>query len=165
MAIVLNNQKSTKGSPYAFYTLTLTPSNRTSGGVTINYTLKANLQYSNSSHGWGLTGKIQVGSTTKEFTIKGTEYWNGTTVHTITGSFTVSGLTTTQTSVTPYFTVESPHSGAGSLLSKTTCSALTIPYYTVPEQTPAPALADTSSIAVPYIYTSSGWVVATNDVL
>lgn len=167
MATVINEKQSTQGGPYAFYTLTLTASNRTATSVKISYTLKTHLQYSASYHGWALNAKIAVGSSSTTVAIKGTETWEGTAVHTKTGSFTVSGLSSSTTSLSNSLTVTSPSSGAGATLTKTSGTALSISAYSTPTASviPAPDLLDTSGIAVPYIYTSSGWVVATSDVL
>lgn len=166
MAVVLNNQKSTKGSPYAFYTLTLTASNRTATSVKISYTLKTHLQYSESSHGWALNAKIIVGGSATSVSVKGIEKWSGTTVHTKEGSFIVSGLSASTTSLSNSLEVTSPSKEAGATLTKTSGTALSISAYSTPTASviPAPDLLDTSGIAVPYIYTSSGWVVATSDV-
>ena len=121
--------------------------------MAISYTLTSNLQYSNSSHGWALNATIYVGSSSTTAKIKGTESWSGTAKHTVEGSFTVSGLSASTTSLSTALKVESPSSGAGSTLAKTSGSSLSISSYVVPEGViiPAPALIDNSHIAIIYI--------------
>lgn len=103
MATVISNKKSTYGSPYAFYTLDLSYSNRTLNSVVVSYTLKVNLQYSNSNLGKGypLTAIIYAGgSNSGEITLKpSSTSWSGTSVKTFTGSFTVTGLSASTSSI------------------------------------------------------------------
>lgn len=162
MATVINKKKSTTGGPYAFYTLTLTASNRTSSSVKISYTLKTHLQYAESYHGWALNAKITVGSSSTTVAVKGTETWSGTTVHSKSGSFTVSGLSASTTSLSNSLTVTSPSSGAGATLTKTSGTALSISAYSTPTASviPAPDLLDTSGIAITYIFINGAWEVA-----
>ena len=59
------------------------------------------------------------------------------------------------------FKVESNNSSyTGGTLTETACSNLSIPYYTEPDTPSSSGLADTSGIAIPYIYTNGAWVVA-----
>ena len=171
MAIVLNNKQSTYGSPYAFYTLSMTYSDRTSTSVKVSYTLTANLQYSESwiSTGYGLTATIYAGnsSTTKVLKTTG-ETWSGTGTHTVTGSFTVTGLTSTQTSITTALKIAAVNDfGDNSTsLNKTSGTSLTIPTYSAPaiEPTLARPLADTTGVAIAYIFANGSWVVAPSTV-
>ena len=53
MATILNNKKSSGGSPYCYYTVTATVSNRTANGATISGNIAAHLASSGSSLGTG----------------------------------------------------------------------------------------------------------------
>lgn len=101
MATVISGQKSTYGSPYAFYTLDLSCNSRTATSAVISYTLKVNLQYSSSTlgKGYALTAIIYAGgSNSGEITLKpSSTSWTGTSVKTFTGSFTVTGLSPSTT--------------------------------------------------------------------
>ena len=171
MATVLSKKQSTYGSPYAFYTLSMTYSNRTSTSVKISYTLTTNLQYAESyiNNGYGLKATIYAGSSSTTKTLKTTgESWSGTGNHTVTGSFTVTGLSSSTTSITTALKVDpvNDFGDTASSLTKTSGSNLSISSYSTPtvEQTPAAALADTSGIAVTYVYINGAWAVATTSV-
>lgn len=162
--VVLNEKKSTYGGPYGFYTVTLTPSNRTANSVTVKCTVSAYLQYSDSHTGYGVKCGLYIGGKWNEFTLvsSGTT-WEGTTPISKSATFTVSGLTDTQTSISGIKFKAVDGAGGGPSLNSTNCSNLTIDYYTAPVQPEAPALADTSNIAVPYIYTDGTWVIAMSN--
>lgn len=130
MATVLSSQKSTYGGPYAFYTVDLTYSNRTETSVTINYTITSNLQYAASYFGYSLTAYLTVaGVSSGAIALKGTEMWSGTASHTKTGSFTVTGLSATTSSLSVSFKVVSGVTGSAAGLDTTTCSSLGISIY------------------------------------
>lgn len=129
MATVLSKKKSTYGNPYAFYTLKLTQSERKEKSVKISYEIISSLQYAESWLGYALNAKITVGGVSSgSIALKGTETWSGTAEHKKTGSFTVDGLSSTDTSLTVYFEVDNP-STTQAELSKTKCTSLTIPVY------------------------------------
>ena len=151
MATVLSSQKSTVGSPYAFYTLALTATNRTATTVKINYTITSWLQYSESSLGISLNAYITAGGTkSSAISLKGTEYWYGTTKHTKTGSFTVKDLSATASSISVYFEVDSVEQERSSL-NKTKCTSLTIPIYaqaTVPSLNKSEATLGSTAVTI-----------------
>ena len=132
---LLSEKKSTAGSPYMFYTVEVTPSNRTATGVTISLTVKCHLQYSESTSGTGITytAGLYVGDSWRELQLKSSsDSWSGTTVHTKSTSFTVTGLSATTTSLTGIkFRVVKKVSGStvttGGYLAETSVSNITIP--------------------------------------
>lgn len=132
---LLSEKKSTSGSPYAFYTVTVTPSNRTADSVTLSVTVKSHLQYSESYMGSGivLTAGLYVGGSWRTLTLKSSsDYWSGTTVYTKSTSFTVTGLSATVTSLTGVqFRVTKTSGGSsvttGGYLTATSVSNITIP--------------------------------------
>ena len=163
---VLTEKKSTYGGPYGFYTVTLTPSNRTSSGVTVKCDVSAHLQYADSYTGYRVTCGIYIGGKWTDFVIYsggGTTtnglLWKGTSPKTASTTVTISGLSATQTEITGIqFRSLHQEAGNGPQLNATACSNLTIDYYTAPEQTPAPALADTSHISgISYVYINGSW--------
>ena len=104
MAVILNNKKSTNGSPYAFYTVETTNiTNRTQTTVDISFKITVNLQYAESVSGTGrpLTGGLYLQGNWYTFTIKNSSTaWSGTAKHYINTTITITGLTSTQTSIT-----------------------------------------------------------------
>lgn len=171
MATVLSEKQSTYGSPYAFYTLSMTYSNRTSTSVKVSYTLTANLQYADSwiGAGYGLTATIYAGSSSTTKVLKTTsETWSGTGARSVTDSFTVTGLSSSTTSIATALKVAAVNdfSDNSTSLTKTSGSNLSISAYSTPtvEQTFALPLADTSNIAIAYVYTDGEWLVTSNIV-
>lgn len=160
MATVLSAKQSTQGSPYAFYTLELTATNRTETTVKINYTITSWLQYSNSYLGYSLNAYITAGGTkSSAIALKGTETWSGTTKHTKTGSFTVKGLSATTTSITTYLEVDNVE-GTGAALDKTKGKSLTIPAYasaTVPSLSVSTATLGSTAVKITMDRDVSSW--------
>lgn len=130
MATVINNVQSTVGSPYCFYTLTMTASNRTATSIDVSWTLTAHLQYSGSYMGYPLTAIVYAGSNSQTKALKGTEKWSGTGEHSISGKFTVTGLSNTTTSITTALQINSDANDDACQLSKKSGSNLTIPQWT-----------------------------------
>lgn len=137
MATILNNKKSSGGSPYCYYTVTATVSNRTANGATISGNVAAHLASSGSSLGtgstYGLLGYFKLNGTQQSaVTIKATgTSWSGTTVHNTSFSFTINNLTPTQTSIPVTFRVTRTGNAAsdyskGAALNETTCTALMV---------------------------------------
>ena len=134
---LLSEKKSTAGSPYMFYTVEVTPSNRTATGVTISLTVKCHLQYSESHSGTGITytAGLYVGGSWRELQLKSSsDNWSGTTVHTKSTSFTVTGLSATTTSLTGIkFRVVKKVNGStvttGGYLAETSVNNITISDY------------------------------------
>lgn len=151
MATVLSAKQSTTGSPYAFYTLVVTASNRTATTVRVNYEITSWLQYAESSNGITLNAYITAGGTkSSAIKLKGTEYWTGTTKHTKTGYFTVKDLSATTDSISIYFEVDSVEQER-SALKKTKCKSLTIPIYakaTVPSLNKSEATLGSTAVTI-----------------
>ncbi len=138
---ILNSQQSTAGSPYVIYTVKAEPSNRTANSVSIKVSVTANLKYSESTLGtgssMGLNGYITINGTEQSaIEIKGTgTAWSGTTKHTVSKTYTITGLTASQTSLTGIkFRVARTGGGssASGYLSSKSCSNITISSVAVP---------------------------------
>lgn len=127
--VVLNNKESTYGGPYGYYTVTLTPSNRTANSVTVKCDVSAYLKYSDSYTQYGVTCGLYIGGKWHDFILVpyGT-YWQGTTPISASTTITVSGLTATQTSITgiKFRAIDGASESEGPSLSSTSCSNLTI---------------------------------------
>lgn len=123
---ILNEKKSTVGSPYAFFTVQVTPSNRTTSSVKLKITVKSHLQWSDSllGEGYKMTGYLKVNDTSYYITLKtSSEVWSGTTVYTATRTITINELDSATTSLTGVtFRV-----AGESRLDETSCSNITIP--------------------------------------
>lgn len=127
--VVLNNRESTYGSPYGYYTVTLTPSNRTTNSVTVKCNVSAHLLASNSYTNYGVTCGLYIGGTWHDFTLVsyGTP-WQGTSPISASTIITVSGLTASQTSITgiKFRAIDGASEYEGPSLSATNCSDLAI---------------------------------------
>ena len=151
MATILKNKKSTTGSPYVYYTVDATPSNRTT--TSVDLTLKITTRLAESSSVLGATYDLTCYLTFngKEFSIKvkDNESWSGTTKHTTTKKITVPNLSPSATSLTETtfraLGYNSSSDRAG-YTTKTACSDLTIPaghvnpsdaYFTLEESEPS----------------------------
>ena len=123
---ILNEKKSTVGNPYAFFTVQVTPSDRTTNSVKLAITVKSHLQWSDSLLGTGytMTGYLKVNDTSYSITLKtSSEVWSGTTVYTATRTITINELDSATTSLTGVtFRV-----AGESRLNETSCSSITIP--------------------------------------
>lgn len=143
MAIILNNKKSTYGSPYCYYTVEYTStSNRTATSVDITFKVTSHLASSTSSIGTGSqrTLKAQLyinGSWRAEQTLKASnESWSGTSNHTKTFTLTISDLSSSTTTLSGIkFKVNSGMSDQASGLNATSCSDITIPSGHTPPDT------------------------------
>ena len=136
MATILNNKKSSGGSPYAYYTVTANASNRTISGVTVSGTVTSKLASSSSSLGTGATMGLNA-----YITLNGVEYgpielkststsWSGTTKHDKNYSYTIPINDVLQTSIPVKFRVSRTGSAEGNYtkgaaLSSTSCSNVT----------------------------------------
>lgn len=125
---VLSNKQSTVGSPYVIYTVQLQPSSRTASTVNIDCIVTLHLS-SNSSHlgtGHVLTGYITMNGQKFSIDLKGwSESWDGTTNHTASTSFQVTGLSSSATSLSSTFSVTNSGGSAGAL-NETSMSSITI---------------------------------------
>lgn len=125
---VLSNKQSTVGSPYVIYTVQLQPSSRTASTVNIDCIVTLHLSSSSSHLGTGhvLTGYIAMNGQKFSIDLKGwSESWDGTTNHTASTSFQVTGLSSSTTSLSSTFSVTNSGGSAGAL-NETSMSSITI---------------------------------------
>lgn len=130
MATILNEKKSDGGSPYIFYTIDASVSNRKVNSIDVSYTVTSHLQYSSSSLNTGtLTSYITLNGTEYALTLKTSrQHWSGTTRHTSSNKVTVTGLSSSQTALDNIkFRVTRESGGTSGKLGSTSCSNLTIP--------------------------------------
>lgn len=157
MATIFPYTKSTYGSPYAFYRCDISVSNRTSTSITITATAYGYLQYSSSyigtGTGTGLNAGLYVGGAWHNWTLKSSSTkWRGTTVHSASVSFTISGLTASQTSLTgiQFRVLRSVTSNTAASLSAKSCSNITfsasVSADAISPQNTAPLLGQTTAI-------------------
>ena len=132
MATILSYTKSTYGSPYGYYRCDVSVSNRTSSSVTITATAYGYLQYSTSylgtGSGNGLNAGLYVGGAWRNWTLKPTTTkWSGQTVHSASASFTITGLSASQTSLTgvQFRVLRSNTSNTATSMSAKSCSNIT----------------------------------------
>lgn len=100
MATLLSNKLSHGTSPAAYYTASVSVSNRTATSVKITFSITGRLQYSSSFLGTGkvLVAGIRVAGTWHTVTLKSSSSsWSGTGSHSASTSFTVSAAATTTT--------------------------------------------------------------------
>ena len=151
MATILKNKKSTTGSPYVYYTVDATPSNRTTTSIDISIKITSNLASSSSVLGatYDLTCYLTFNGTEYSIKIKDNESWSGTTKHTKTKKITVNNLSPSA-SVIENITFRAlgynSSSDRAGYTTKTACSNLTIPighvnptdaYFTLEESEPS----------------------------
>lgn len=125
---VLSNIQSTIGSPYVIYTVQLQSSSRTSSTVNLDCIVNLHLSSSYSHLGTGhvLTGYIKINDQTFSIDLKGwNESWDGTTNHTASTSFQVTGLSSSTTSLSSTFSV-SNSGGSSGTLNETSMSSISI---------------------------------------
>lgn len=133
MAVILNNKKSTYGSPYCYYTVEYTDTtNRTATSVDITFKITSHLAYSSSSLGTGrsLIAQLYInGAWSNNITLKASsDSWSGTSNHTKTQTLTITGLSSTDTTLSGIkFKVNSSAGDNACGLNSTSCSDITIP--------------------------------------
>lgn len=137
MATILSETKSTGGSPYAYYTVNATASDRTATTVKVKVDIIGRLSSSSAVLGtgstMGLIGYITLHGTEHSITLKTTsEKWSGTTKHTKSATFTIEDLEGSQSQLTNIkFRVSRTGSAAndytkGAAMSSKNCSNLQI---------------------------------------
>lgn len=138
----LINVWSDGGEPRFYFKVTAKATGRTANTVKLTVSITASLKYTTSyfGRGYGLTAAIYAGGSWHTVKLKGTtEYWRGQTGHTVNLSFTVSGLSESQTSISGMkFRVSRSDSlgGASGNLAEKSTSALKIsPYESVKPDT------------------------------
>lgn len=147
MAKILSNKKSTTGSPYVYYTVDATPSDRTATSVKIAVKITSHLAETSSVLGatYDLTCYLKFNGTNYSFKIKDNESWSGTTNHTYNRTITVNNLEPSATSITGikfWARGYNDSSDRAGYTTTTNCSDLAIPightapsdvYYTMEE--------------------------------
>ena len=139
---ILSETRSDYGGPYVYYIVEAQTANRTSSTIDVDIRVSARLGYSDSTLGTGneLFGNISVEGQSHEVTIHGyNDSWSGnTTWHSVTTSFTVTGLSNSTTALSATFGVTSKwlhsYQDQGSLSTRT-CSNISISSYTPPAPT------------------------------
>lgn len=139
---ILSETRSDYGGPYVYYIVEAQTANRTSSTIDVDIRVSARLGYSDSTLGTGneLFGNITVQGQSHEVTIHGYyDSWSGnTTWHSVTTSFTVTGLSNSTTALSATFGVTSKwlndYQDQGSLSTRT-CSNISISSYTPPSPT------------------------------
>lgn len=139
---ILSETRSDYGGPYVYYIVEAQTANRTSSTIDVDIQVSARLGYSDSTLGTGneLFGNITIQGQSHEVTIHGYyDSWSGnTTWHSVTTSFTVTGLSNSTTTLSATFGVTSKwlndYQDQGSLSTRT-CSNISISSYTPPAPT------------------------------
>lgn len=136
---VLKKKKTASGNPRFYYTVSFKCTNRTSNSVKVSASIVASLGTDSNyfGKGLGLKGSIYCGGSWHTVTIKKeSEYWKGRSGHTVSTSFTVSGLSASTTSLTNIkFKVartDSLLANVAGELSSTDCSNMKISAYEPP---------------------------------
>lgn len=135
--VVLNEQKSTYDSPYGFYTVTLTPSNRTMDSVDIKCDVSAHLQFDDSWTGYRVTCGLCIGDGEwADFvlyagggTADNGKAWKGTSPRTASTTITLTGLSAAQTTITGIKFRSICQNVGGPQLNATDCADLSIDLY------------------------------------
>lgn len=130
------------GKPRFHYTVTLRATGRTSNAVTITATITASLGTDKNYFGRGLGVKasVYVGGSWHDIRVKTTSaYWKGRSAHTVSTTFTVTGLTADQTALTGIrfkaWRTDSLLANIAGIMPETGCSSMPISAYVadVPE--------------------------------
>lgn len=126
--VVLSNSQSSLSSPYGFWTVTLTPRNRTTNSVVIDCEMSCSLQYSGSYTGYRVTCGMYLGGAWHDVEINPSgNGWSGTSPRTARMTVTVSGLTASQTSITGIYFRAAAADGWGPGTADKACANLNIP--------------------------------------
>lgn len=143
---ILNDVSSDYGGPYVFYKVEVQTSNRTSSTIDVDVRAYGRLNNNSSSTWLGtgneLTGTITIAGTSREIIIHGTDdVWRGSdSIGTGwrapgTASFTVTGLSSSTTSLSTTFGVECYYNGSrdtSGRLNTRSCDSISISSYTPP---------------------------------
>ena len=124
--------------PYIHYKITAKTSGRTATSVKVTFSITTSLDKAESffGRGYGLQGSIYVGGAWRNITLKKTtEYWKGKSGHTKSYSYTITGLSATDTGydgirfkVTRLDTL-----GTAGVLADTKCKQLPISIFLTPQ--------------------------------
>lgn len=131
MKTILSNKKSSYGSPYAYYSLSVEEVERTPSEVTLKFTATGHLQYETSymgtGKGYGLDVAVYINDKWYEWTLKSeSSTWNGRTKYSRSKTITVSA-SASKSSLSPYFRVRrSVTSNHAASLDKTQCESFGI---------------------------------------
>ena len=116
------------------YTVTYKTADRKETSVKVTFAIKAALGRDSAyfGHGLGLQASIYVNGAWKNIKLKDTsEYWKGQSGHTVNLSVTVTGLTSSTTSITgiKFKVTRTDSDGNSGKLNETTCSAVKVNTY------------------------------------
>lgn len=131
MATILSSKKSSVGSPYAYYTVEAFTLDRTPVSVKVDVKITTRLATSVSffGKGKGLKGEIYVGGKWHSTTIKTTDSsWSGTTEHTASMTFKVSGLLASTSALTgiKFRVVRTDDTGSACKLNAVSCKNIAV---------------------------------------
>lgn len=134
---LLKNAKSTQSAPTFYYNVTAKASERTATTAKVEITISASLGRSESyfGNGLGLIGSVYIGGSWHDITLKKeSAYWKGKSAHVVSKTYTVSGLSSTQTSITgiKFKVKRSDSNGDAGKLGETKCNDLKICAYSTP---------------------------------
>lgn len=140
-ATVLYRKATPRDQPTFYYTVSLKSSVRTANSIRIDVSITTALKYAKSYFGrpFSLRGSLYIGGAWRSATIKNpSEFWRGQSGHVANMSFTITGLSAAQTSLTGIqFKVDRTDSvgGEAGILPATACSNFAISNYVadVPE--------------------------------
>lgn len=126
--------RSTASSPNINYTVKAKASQRSASSVKVDIAITASLANTGSyfGNGYGLIASVYIGGAWHDVTLKKTsDYWKGTTGHTVNLSATVTGLSSTATTVTgiKFKVRRSDTNGTAGTLGETACKNLAISAY------------------------------------
>jgi len=135
-ATLLSKAKTSVSAPIFYYTVTAKTSGRTETSVKVSIAVTASLGLSSNyfGHGYGLKGSVYLGGKWHDVTIKKTsEYWKGKSGHTVSLSFTVSGLSGTTGSLSgiKFKVTRTDSLGTAGTLGETSCKSLPVSTYIV----------------------------------
>ncbi len=129
---LLNEKMTPNGEPKFFYTVKAQTTGRTENTVKVTITVTTRLRYTGSYFGnpYALRGQIYIGNAWRSVVIKQPhEFWRGNSGHTVSVTFTVSGLNGSTSSLGGIkFKAERTDSlgGAAGILPETACSNLAV---------------------------------------
>jgi predicted phage tail component-like protein len=145
---------STASKPNIKYTVKAKSTDRTSSSVKLTFTITAALALDSNYFGNGyiLVGSVYVGGAWHDVTLKkSSDYWKGSSAHTANLTVTVTGLTSTATSISgiKFKAYRSDSYGTAGTLAEKACSNLAISAYSA-------ATADEYYLSVNSYGTASG---------
>ncbi len=142
-ATVLSNKRTPDGKPKFYYSIVLRCTGRTVNAITVSATITASLGTDRNyfGKGLGLKGSLYCGGSWHDIVIKNkSEYWKGRSAHTVSMSFTVTGLSDSTSALTNIrfktWRTDTLLANIAGILPETACSNMAISTYVadVPEK-------------------------------